>query len=907
MAEDPRDNYYDFIILGTGLVESVLSCSLAKKGKRVLHIDQNDYYGEMFASFNLSNCMKYFHQIADQPSAEGEISHGSNVKLSPRSDASVAFENAIPNFLLIPAADPIEGAKVNQEVKLYQFYKSYFTKYIPANKKSSYMHPAFFSYLERNPKTKSSSAPVIPNVECSHPAYYPLFHLAKDTASSTRETAINEEERFLSLLIHYDRYFNIDLAPKLIYCSGQLINALVHSQVSNYLEFKPMNSLYYFLSSSEEMNKKSKNNDLSYQIWKVPSNKNDIFLSKHLTAIEKRLLMKFYQYIFDYSQVIKGNANVLSLNENELMSGRALYRPQNKSSGVNHATTDTNNDGSEAVTDAKGNNAILNGDIIYNGENYKAKSFDEFLNAFKLSEKLKNIVIYSLCFHYMSSSSPVSKSEEFTTVLNEVKNKSIHTCLKDLSYYFNSMGIFGENAFLAPFYGFSEMIQGFYRMSAVWGTTFILRQSIQSAEQVNDPPKNEETPGKEVVETTETVEITTQALSNELKESKTNEDEPKVISDEENGNNEDEEGEKGKERKQIIIPQTYLSVKDQDGKEHKCSKLISNFIYSPAASCAPYFSFHYVLILSSPCFFFQDERSFGILPPHFQYNTNSLPGEKAVLVSLNNPCTIYFHQSDHSTEASPEGFHLLHIHSLIEDNTVMNAASSSENSHLPLNEWTKRAQNAMEEAQKLVKNLKQLILLKNNNNTSQSSSSSSSSSLKIQFIDENPLKSSSTASLSSSTNLEILFARAFLRPVAQESWSRDNSNPNIYYTTSFDYSNLHLENEVLAAKQLLNELLMEEKVKAAAAAERKNQEGGEEQELVEEMKDLNLFDAEKVVNPDLEEETQEANEYVNLYEKTVSATTEKQADKEVTQQEEVAKLGSTSTAEVVPLVEQEKN
>jgi hypothetical protein len=182
--------------------------------------------------------------------------------------------------------------------------------------------------------------------------------------------------------------------------------------------------------------------------------------------------------------------------------------------------------------------------------------------------------------------------------------------------------------------------------------------------------------------------------------------------------------------------------------------------------------------------------------------------------------------------------------------------------------------------------------------------------LKIQFIDENPLKSSSsTASLASSTNLEILFARAFLRPIAQESWSKDNSNPNIYYTTSFDYSNLHLENEVLVAKQLLNELLLEEKVKAAAAAERKNQEGGEEQ-VDEEMKDLNLFDAEKVVNPDLEEETQEANEYVNLYEKTVSAK-ENQADKEVTR-EEVAKVESTSTAEEIssesaPLAEQEKN
>ena len=40
-----QDEEYDVIILGTGLKECVLSGVLSKEGKKVLHMDRNDYYG----------------------------------------------------------------------------------------------------------------------------------------------------------------------------------------------------------------------------------------------------------------------------------------------------------------------------------------------------------------------------------------------------------------------------------------------------------------------------------------------------------------------------------------------------------------------------------------------------------------------------------------------------------------------------------------------------------------------------------------------------------------------------------------------------------------------------------------------------------------------------------------------
>nr|XP_023024795.1 rab proteins geranylgeranyltransferase component A 1 [Leptinotarsa decemlineata] len=44
---------FDIIIVGTGVIESILSAAASRVGKKVLQIDKNDYYGGQWASFNL--------------------------------------------------------------------------------------------------------------------------------------------------------------------------------------------------------------------------------------------------------------------------------------------------------------------------------------------------------------------------------------------------------------------------------------------------------------------------------------------------------------------------------------------------------------------------------------------------------------------------------------------------------------------------------------------------------------------------------------------------------------------------------------------------------------------------------------------------------------------------------------
>ncbi|KAF0725562.1 hypothetical protein AaE_009692, partial [Aphanomyces astaci] len=55
MAEDDivYTTEYDVIVVGTGIVESIVAASLARAGQKVLHLDTNEYYGSDFASLPL--------------------------------------------------------------------------------------------------------------------------------------------------------------------------------------------------------------------------------------------------------------------------------------------------------------------------------------------------------------------------------------------------------------------------------------------------------------------------------------------------------------------------------------------------------------------------------------------------------------------------------------------------------------------------------------------------------------------------------------------------------------------------------------------------------------------------------------------------------------------------------------
>lgn len=59
MYKDLNNNHMDYVILGTSLIESILSSHLARCGKKILHIDVSRFYGGDCKNYNfkdLENC-----------------------------------------------------------------------------------------------------------------------------------------------------------------------------------------------------------------------------------------------------------------------------------------------------------------------------------------------------------------------------------------------------------------------------------------------------------------------------------------------------------------------------------------------------------------------------------------------------------------------------------------------------------------------------------------------------------------------------------------------------------------------------------------------------------------------------------------------------------------------------------
>lgn len=77
------DEEYDVIVLGTGLTECILSGLLSVEGKKVLHMDRNDYYGGDSASLNLTQLYRKFRPKEPVPTKLGR-DRDYNIDLIPK-------------------------------------------------------------------------------------------------------------------------------------------------------------------------------------------------------------------------------------------------------------------------------------------------------------------------------------------------------------------------------------------------------------------------------------------------------------------------------------------------------------------------------------------------------------------------------------------------------------------------------------------------------------------------------------------------------------------------------------------------------------------------------------------------------------------------------------------------------
>ncbi|KAI6648838.1 Rab proteins geranylgeranyltransferase component A 1-like isoform X2 [Oopsacas minuta] len=83
------------------------------------------------------------------------------------------------------------------------------------------------------------------------------------------------------------RMFTFDLWPKLIYATDPFVDMIVKSSVTKYLEFKAVNKIITVLDGNLTL---------------VPASRADVFTSKTVSVLEKRLLMRFVTFVMDLDE-----------------------------------------------------------------------------------------------------------------------------------------------------------------------------------------------------------------------------------------------------------------------------------------------------------------------------------------------------------------------------------------------------------------------------------------------------------------------------------------------------------------------------------------------------------------------------------------------------------------------------
>ena len=425
--------HYDVIIVGTGLVQSILASALARAGKAVLHTDCADFYGELDAVWTL-------------PYLESQKNLGDQSSLFPSHKAAVE-KKAGPSLIPLSPHGSLHDLQLHSmgrvEPQSFQLGKGTAVR-IPVWGRATVLGwKACEDYddnddlLDEPPDERDYRLVLeltdwkLSNGKCAQ-----LRTMDIDNVVTMQQEAADE------ILNQRSRSFAIDVTPGLIWAQGPAVLGLLQSSVSDYVEFKSLERLWWFDES-----------DKSLQA--VPCSKNDVFASKLLSPMEKRRLMKFLQLALDYSVAeaeaaeqatatgAREDGTVLpaaweTLNERHLNQGRSLARPQNKS-------------------------VSASGLVELQGCIRDQIDFEEYLSTHaKLSKKLSALVRYALALDFGTHRMTVGQG------------------MQSLGQHLQSLGRFGTTAFLVPLFGSGELSQAFCRSAAVYGATYLLRRCAAS-------------------------------------------------------------------------------------------------------------------------------------------------------------------------------------------------------------------------------------------------------------------------------------------------------------------------------------------------------------------------------------------------------------------------------------------
>lgn len=296
--DDDLPTQYEVIVVGTGLVECVVAAAAARVGKKVLHIDKNDYYGVQWASFTLKGAQQWVDEVtttpAPTPPGDCELEEGEQLVgvANPSEDYSGVRQTwHVPKEPLpSPSPEPAAAAPVEQVVKEEgSGGESTQVTGTPDTPPATPQDTAQDA-VQAMPQDTAQDA-----VEATAQGIAQEMPQADQTQDSTtmkseKEESGGKKEWSQEELLNLSRKFNLDLAPKLLYSQGPMVELLISSNIARYVEFKCISRVLTWLGGDEG------------NLLVVPCSRSDVFTTSAVTLVEKRLLMKFLEFCHQYDR-----------------------------------------------------------------------------------------------------------------------------------------------------------------------------------------------------------------------------------------------------------------------------------------------------------------------------------------------------------------------------------------------------------------------------------------------------------------------------------------------------------------------------------------------------------------------------------------------------------------------------
>ncbi|KAL0082179.1 GDP dissociation inhibitor [Phycomyces blakesleeanus] len=265
-----EETHFDVIVLGTGLVESITAGSLARAGQKVLHLDSNPFYGSNWSVFGFRELLEWSESAQNSNEDPNIPSHtkspvdAETFTIEYEKSCRENFKNV--EFCLYGSRDTESPVLFDQQ----------------SNTTQELLTVAIETQLEDIlKKAIAKDRDIVKSF---------IKKEAIELAGEKHPVDLSQSIAKLHVLysaLSVSRSYNLDMAPKLLSCQGELIETLIHSGVGRYLEFKSVDDIFVF-------------DDKTKGLEKVPSSKEDVFTNKAISLIDKRKLMKFLMYAVHY-------------------------------------------------------------------------------------------------------------------------------------------------------------------------------------------------------------------------------------------------------------------------------------------------------------------------------------------------------------------------------------------------------------------------------------------------------------------------------------------------------------------------------------------------------------------------------------------------------------------------------